>query len=62
VAAFLAERLPQHSFREISREDKNENHKVLVFQRGRHTAECTIKRMEYATRLEIRVRTHLDRH
>ena len=57
VAAFLLKRMPQHSYRLISRDKDSSGDEVLVFQRGRYTSECTVKRLDFTTRLEVRVRT-----
>ena len=58
VAAYLLERMPQHSYRLVS-QDRSDNLERLEFQRGRYTSVCTISREDYRTRLEIKVRTHL---
>ena len=60
VANYLLQRMPQHSHRLISQENKGDGHEFLVFRRGRYTTECTVRRLEYSTRLEIRVRTKIQ--
>lgn len=59
VSAFLQERMPQHSHRLVSKSRKNDDCEVLVFKRGRYTSECTVRRLEFTTLLEIKVRTDL---
>ncbi len=46
------ERMPQHSHRLIST-TKKPDCEVLVFKRGRYTSECTVRRLEFSTLLEI---------
>ena len=59
VAAFLLARMPQHSHRLVSKSKKDDDCEVLVFKRGRYTSECTVRRLEFTTLLEIKVRTDL---
>jgi len=59
VSAFLQERMPQHSHRLVTKSKKNDDCEVLVFKRGRYTSECTVRRLEFSTLLEIKVRTDL---
>ena len=58
VTSFLMDRLPDHAYKLEQQEHRGEGQEYLLFRRGRFTSECTIRRTEYLTRLEIRVRTH----
>lgn len=57
VSAFLQERMPNHSHKLVRKTTKNGNCEVLVFKRGRYTSECTVRRLEFTTKLEIKIRT-----
>ncbi|MCB9888121.1 MAG: hypothetical protein H6836_01005 [Planctomycetes bacterium] len=59
IASYLTDRMQQHSYRLVSDDKPGQDHQVLVFQRGRFRSECQIRKQEYRTRLEIRVRTNL---
>ena len=59
VSAFLLDRMPQHSHHLVSKSKKDDDCEVLVFKRGRYTSECTVRRLEFTTLLEIKVRTDL---
>jgi hypothetical protein len=60
VAEYMLERMPKHSYRLVSQERKGPYHDYLVFQRGRYTSECTVRRLEHKTRMEVRVRTNVE--
>jgi hypothetical protein len=59
VSAFLQQRMPQHAHQLVTKSKKDDDCEVLIFKRGRYTSECTVRRLEFSTRLEIRVRTDL---
>jgi hypothetical protein len=60
VGAYMAERMPQHAWEQVARENPVPDVQILKFRRGRDHAECNIQRDEATTTMRVVVQTRIE--
>ncbi|MCC6671355.1 MAG: hypothetical protein IT458_09860 [Planctomycetes bacterium] len=60
VAAYMLQRMPQHSWKAVKEDASSADTRVLRFERDAYRVECTITRESRTTTMNVQVRTNLN--